>query len=55
MNPAEESGPFCRRSLGRPVEAVEMFERTLRIEPDHAQVHEALRLLKQKLAVPSGG
>ncbi len=48
--PACMNAGFILQSLGRHVEAAEMFERTLRLEPGNAQVTEALRLLKQKLA-----
>ncbi|MBL0210880.1 MAG: tetratricopeptide repeat protein [Holophagaceae bacterium] len=51
--PAYMNAGMFLQSLGRPVEAVEMFERTLQLEPGNAEVHEALRLLKQKLAVES--
>ena len=44
------AGTFLE-ALGRPAEAVDMFERSLRLEPDNAEAQEALRLVKQKLAV----
>ena len=47
---ASMNAGFILQSLDRHVEAAEMFERTLRLDPDNTQVKEALRLLKQKLA-----
>lgn len=49
--PAYLNAGMFLKSLGRPVEAVEMFERSLRLEPNNAEAQEALRLVKQKLAV----
>lgn len=49
--PAYLNAGMFLQSLGRLVEAVDMFERCLRLEPDNAEAQEALRSVKQKLAV----
>jgi len=47
--PASMNAGFVLQELNRLPEAAEMFERTLRLDPENAQVRDALKLLKKQL------